>query len=120
MLLSVLANDRGSLAEQHLALLLGVYAGRLTQLRAGGLLPPPEGYLREVREICRDHDVLFIADEVVTGYGRIGHRHWFASGRFELDPDMITSAKGLTSGYVPMGAMIAAGRGAPSASSSSR
>lgn len=77
---------------------------------AGGVYLPPDGYLREVREICRDHDVLFIADEVVTGYGRIGHRHWFASGRFELDPDMITSAKGLTSGYVPMGAMIAAGR----------
>lgn len=75
---------------------------------AGGIYPPPEGYLREVREICRDHDVLFIADEVVTGYGRIGHGHWFASGRFELAPDIITSAKGLTSGYVPMGAMIAA------------
>ncbi len=75
---------------------------------AGGIYLPPEGYLREVRDICRDHDVLFIADEVVTGYGRIGHRHWFASTRFELDPDIITSAKGLTSGYVPMGAMIAA------------
>lgn len=75
---------------------------------AGGVYLPPEGYLREVREICRDHDVLFIADEVVTGYGRIGHGHWFASGRFELEPDIITTAKGLTSGYVPMGAMIAA------------
>lgn len=75
---------------------------------AGGIYLPPDGYLREVREICRDHDVLFIADEVVTGYGRIGHGHWFASGRFALEPDMITSAKGLTSGYVPMGAMIAA------------
>lgn len=75
---------------------------------AGGVYLPPDGYLREVREICRDHDVLFIADEVVTGYGRIGHGHWFASGRFDLQPDLITSAKGLTSGYVPMGAMIAA------------
>lgn len=75
---------------------------------AGGIYLPPDGYLREVREICRDHEVLFIADEVVTGYGRIGHGHWFASGRFGLEPDIITSAKGLTSGYVPMGAMIAA------------
>jgi len=75
---------------------------------AGGVYLPPEGYLREVREICRDHDVLFIADEVVTGYGRIGGREWFASGRFGLEPDMITTAKGLTSGYLPMGAMIAA------------
>lgn len=77
---------------------------------AGGIYLPPDGYLREVRDICRDHDVLFIADEVVTGYGRVAQGHWFASGRFALDPDMITSAKGLTSGYVPMGAMIAAGR----------
>ncbi|MFT4088535.1 MAG: aminotransferase class III-fold pyridoxal phosphate-dependent enzyme [Gordonia sp. (in: high G+C Gram-positive bacteria)] len=75
---------------------------------AGGVYLPPEGYLREVRDICRANDVLFIADEVVTGYGRIGHGHWFASGRFDLAPDMITSAKGLTSGYLPMGAMIAA------------
>ncbi|MFT3715028.1 MAG: aminotransferase class III-fold pyridoxal phosphate-dependent enzyme [Gordonia sp. (in: high G+C Gram-positive bacteria)] len=75
---------------------------------AGGVYLPPDGYLREVREICRDHDVLFVADEVVTGYGRIGAGEWFASGRFDLAPDMITSAKGLTSGYVPMGAMIAA------------
>ncbi|WP_415041238.1 aspartate aminotransferase family protein [Gordonia sp. (in: high G+C Gram-positive bacteria)] len=74
---------------------------------AGGVYLPPDGYLREVRDICRDHDVLFVADEVVTGYGRIGG-DWFASGRFDLAPDMITSAKGLTSGYVPMGAMIAA------------
>lgn len=75
---------------------------------AGGVYLPPEGYLREVREICRDHDVLFIVDEVVTGYGRIGHGHWFAASRFDLEPDIITTAKGLTSGYVPMGAMIAA------------
>lgn len=69
---------------------------------AGGLLPPPEGYLREVRDICREHDVLFIADEVITGFGRIGGA-WFASSRFDLEPDLMTTAKGLTSGYVPMG-----------------
>jgi adenosylmethionine-8-amino-7-oxononanoate aminotransferase len=72
---------------------------------AGGVYPPPEGYLAAVREICRRHDVLFVADEVVTGYGRVGT--WFASERFELDPDLITSAKGLSSGYLPIGAVIA-------------
>ena len=71
---------------------------------AGGVYPPPDGYLRAVREICRRHDVLFVADEVITGYGRVGQ--WFASGRFDLDPDLITTAKGLSSGYLPIGAVI--------------
>ncbi|CAM2910867.1 aspartate aminotransferase family protein [Prescottella defluvii] len=74
---------------------------------AGGIYLPPEGYLREVREICREHDILFVVDEVVTGFGRIGGS-WFASTRFDLQPDMITTAKGLTSGYVPMGAVFVA------------
>jgi putrescine aminotransferase len=76
---------------------------------AGGVYPPPDGYLAEVRQICRDNNVLFVADEVITGYGRIGGA-WFASTRFDLDPDMITTAKGLTSGYLPMGAVLIAGR----------
>jgi putrescine aminotransferase len=71
---------------------------------AGGVYPPPDGYLQAVREICRRHDVLYISDEVITGYGRTGE--WFASGRFGLDPDMITTAKGLSSGYAPIGAVI--------------
>jgi putrescine---pyruvate transaminase len=71
---------------------------------AGGVYPPPPGYLAAVREICRRHDVLFVSDEVITGYGRTGE--WFASGRFGLDPDIITSAKGLSSGYAPIGAVI--------------
>ncbi len=75
---------------------------------AGGVYLPPEGYLREVRDICREHDILFVADEVVTGFGRIAANEWFASGRFDLQPDMMTTAKGLTSGYVPMGALIVA------------
>ncbi|GAA1902745.1 MAG: aspartate aminotransferase family protein [Williamsia herbipolensis] len=74
---------------------------------AGGIYPPPDGYLSEVRDICREHDVLFVADEVVTGFGRIGGA-WFASSRFDLQPDMMTTAKGLTSGYVPMGALFVA------------
>jgi adenosylmethionine-8-amino-7-oxononanoate aminotransferase len=75
---------------------------------AGGVYPPPEGYLEQVRDICRRHDVLFVADEVITGFGRLGA--WFGSGRFALDPDMITTAKGLTSGYLPLGALIVSGR----------
>ncbi|GAB07701.1 aminotransferase class III-fold pyridoxal phosphate-dependent enzyme [Gordonia amarae] len=72
---------------------------------AGGIYLPPEGYLDEVRQICRDHDVLFVADEVITGFGRIGGS-WFASSRFSLEPDIMTTAKGLTCGYVPMGAVF--------------
>ncbi|MFF0609593.1 aspartate aminotransferase family protein [Nocardia tengchongensis] len=76
---------------------------------AGGVYLPPEGYLTEVRQICRDNDILFVADEVVTGFGRIGGS-WFASSRFGLEPDLMTTAKGLTSGYVPMGAVFIAPR----------
>ncbi|NLU81412.1 aminotransferase class III-fold pyridoxal phosphate-dependent enzyme [Rhodococcus sp. HNM0569] len=76
---------------------------------AGGIYLPPDGYLAEVREICRDNDILFVVDEVVTGFGRIGGE-WFASSRFDLAPDLMTTAKGLTSGYVPMGAVFVAPR----------
>ncbi|MGH3386300.1 MAG: aspartate aminotransferase family protein [Nocardioidaceae bacterium] len=76
---------------------------------AGGVYPPPDGYLAEVRDICREYDVLFVADEVVTGFARIGGA-WFASTRFDLQPDLVTTAKGLTSGYLPMGAVFVAPR----------
>lgn len=75
---------------------------------AGGVFAPPEGYLREVREICRDTGVLFVADEVITGFGRLGD--WFASSRWNLEPDLLTCAKGITSGYLPMGAVLASPR----------
>jgi adenosylmethionine-8-amino-7-oxononanoate aminotransferase len=75
---------------------------------AGGIYAPPPGYLDEVRAICRDRGVLFVADEVITGYGRVGSM--FASARWALDPDLILTAKGLTSGYLPMGAVLVAGR----------
>jgi putrescine---pyruvate transaminase len=75
---------------------------------AGGMYPPPEGYLARVQEICQEHDVLFVADEVITGFGRLGS--WLGSERFAIEPDMITTAKGLTSGYVPLGALIAGPR----------
>jgi putrescine aminotransferase len=75
---------------------------------AGGVLPPPAGYLERVQEICRANDVLLVADEVITGFGRLGE--WFGSERFGLQPDLVTVAKGLTSGYAPLGAVIASGR----------
>jgi adenosylmethionine-8-amino-7-oxononanoate aminotransferase len=75
---------------------------------AGGVLAPPPGYLDEVQAICRDAGCLFVADEIITSYGRCGH--WFASERFGIDPDLITFAKGSTSGYLPLGGVIAAGR----------
>jgi putrescine---pyruvate transaminase len=75
---------------------------------AGGVLAPPPGYLEQSRAICRDAGCLFVADEVITGFGRAGD--WFASGRFELDPDLITFAKGSTSGYLPLGGVIASRR----------
>jgi adenosylmethionine-8-amino-7-oxononanoate aminotransferase len=74
---------------------------------AGGVFHAPPGYLAKVREICRQTGVLFVADEVVTGFGRVGS--WFASERFDLDPDLIVCAKGITSGYLPLGALVAAG-----------
>jgi putrescine---pyruvate transaminase len=75
---------------------------------AGGVFHAPDGYLAKVRSICREAGVLFVADEVVTGFGRVGA--WFASERFGLDPDLIVCAKGITSGYLPLGALIASGR----------
>jgi adenosylmethionine-8-amino-7-oxononanoate aminotransferase len=75
-------------------------------LGAGGVFPPPEGYLSAARDVCREAGVLFIADEVITGFGRCGD--WFASTRFGLEPDLVTCAKGVTSGYLPLGAVIAA------------
>ena len=71
---------------------------------AGGVLLPPPGYLEEVRRVCRDRDVLFVADEVICGFGRVGD--WFASSRFGLEPDLVTFAKGVTSGYVQLGGVI--------------
>ncbi len=76
---------------------------------SGGVIVAPDGYFRRVWEICRKYDVLFIADEVVTAFGRLGH--WFASKEvFGVEPDLVTCAKGITSGYLPMGACLIADR----------
>ena len=71
---------------------------------AGGVIPPPPGYLLGLRELLRKNNILFVADEVITAFGRVGD--WFASGLWNLDPDLITLAKGITSGYLPLGATM--------------
>ncbi|MDQ5972914.1 MAG: hypothetical protein QG661_123 [Actinomycetota bacterium] len=75
---------------------------------SGGCFPPPPGYLERVREICDQYDVLMVADETITAFGRIGEM--FAMTRFGVTPDIITCAKGMTSGYSPLGAMITSER----------
>lgn len=75
---------------------------------AGGCFPPPPGYFERVREICDDYDVLLVSDEVICAFGRIGSM--FACQDFGYQPDIITCAKGMTSGYSPIGAMIATDR----------
>jgi beta-alanine--pyruvate transaminase len=70
-----------------------------------GVLPPPKGYLERLRAICDRHGILLIFDEVITGFGRLGHA--FAAERYGVTPDLVTFAKGITSGSVPMGGVIA-------------
>jgi adenosylmethionine-8-amino-7-oxononanoate aminotransferase len=75
---------------------------------SGGCFPPPPGYFERVREICDRYDVLLVSDEVICAFGRLGE--YFGAQRYGYQPDIITIAKGLTSGYVPLGAMIASDR----------
>jgi adenosylmethionine-8-amino-7-oxononanoate aminotransferase len=75
---------------------------------AGGCFTPPEGYFQRVREICDEYDVLMISDEVICAWGRLGE--WFGAERYDYHPDLITTAKGITSAYAPMGAVIASDR----------
>lgn len=71
---------------------------------AGGVIIPPETYWPEVQRICREHDILLIADEVITGFGRLGR--WFGHERLGFMPDLVTFAKGVTSGYIPLGGVL--------------
>ena len=75
---------------------------------AGGAFTPPEGYWRGVRELCDRYEILLCADEVITGFGRLGH--WFGSERYDIRPDLITMAKGLSSAYAAIGGVIATDR----------
>ena len=70
---------------------------------AGGCFPPPPGYFQRVREICDRYGVLLVSDDVISAFGRLGH--WFGGNRYGYEPDMVTMAKGLTSGYSPLGAL---------------
>jgi len=70
---------------------------------AGGVIVPPDSYWPEIKRICAERDILFIADEVICGFGRLGH--WFGSQHYGLEPDLISMAKGITSGYLPLGAV---------------
>jgi adenosylmethionine-8-amino-7-oxononanoate aminotransferase len=71
---------------------------------AGGAFTPPAGYFRGVREICDRHGILLCADEVITGFGRVGY--WFGSEKYDIRPDLLTSAKGLSSAYASIGAVV--------------
>ncbi|AEB43021.1 MULTISPECIES: aspartate aminotransferase family protein [Micromonospora] len=75
---------------------------------SGGCFPPPPGYFERVREICDAYDVLLVSDEVICSWGRLGE--YFGAVRYGYQPDIITTAKGITSGYAPLGAMIASDR----------
>ncbi len=75
---------------------------------AGGVMLPPDGYFDAVQRVCRERDVLLVADEVITGFGRLGR--WFGSERLGIAPDLMTCAKGISSGYIPLGAVIVSAR----------
>jgi taurine--2-oxoglutarate transaminase len=79
-----------------------------TVVGTNGILVPPEGYLAGVRELCDEHGIVMIADEVMTGFGRCGE--WFAVDRWDVVPDLITFAKGVNSGYVPLGGVLVSDR----------
>jgi putrescine aminotransferase len=82
---------------------VGAFVGEPVQ-GAGGVIVPPAGYWAEIQRICRQYDVLLVADEVICGFGRTGR--WFGSERFGIEPDVMTVAKGLSSGYLPIAAVL--------------
>ena len=86
---------------------------------AGGVHPPPEGYIEGVADLCAEHGILLVIDSVICAFGRLGT--WFGIERWpDVRPDMITFAKGVTSGYLPLGGVIVVGRGRRRRSSPSR
>ncbi|WP_298337137.1 aspartate aminotransferase family protein [Ferrimicrobium sp.] len=89
------------LGEEHVAAVIAEPV-----IGAGGVYPPPVGYFTSLREICDRHGVLLIADSVICGFGRLGS--WFGVERFDISPDLITFAKGVTSGYLPLGGVVVA------------
>lgn len=106
-LTSLLLDEVGEVIEREGADTIAMIIAEPVQ-NAGGCLQPPDGYWAGLREICDHHGILLLADEVITGFGRLGE--WFAVERFGAEPDLITTAKGLTSAYAPMGAVLASER----------
>jgi adenosylmethionine-8-amino-7-oxononanoate aminotransferase len=101
--IDALADVIGAVGPERIA---GFYAEPV--IGAGGVRPARPGYLKEARAMIADAGALYISDEVITGFGRIGD--WFAANRFSLNPDLIIFAKGVTSGYAPLGGVIASPR----------
>ena len=103
------ANDDPADLERALDELGGRAAAFLGEpmIGAGGAIPAPDGYWEAVERICRDRGVLLVADEVISGFGRLGR--WFGCERYGFTPDLMTCAKGISSGYVPLGAVVVAG-----------
>jgi adenosylmethionine-8-amino-7-oxononanoate aminotransferase len=96
----------GRLLEERGAEVAGFFGEPV--IGAGGVRPPTEGYWDGVQRLCRKHDVLLVADEVITGFGRLGE--WFGCRRLGIEPDLIVGAKGVTSGYQPLGVVVAGPR----------
>ena len=97
------ANDIEEIIEREGADTIAAFIAEPLQ-NTGGCFPPPPGYWQEIREICDRHGILLISDEVICAFGRLGHM--YGSDRYGYQPDIITVAKGLTSGYAPLGAML--------------
>jgi adenosylmethionine-8-amino-7-oxononanoate aminotransferase/carbon monoxide dehydrogenase subunit G len=94
-----LAAELGRLGPTNVAAFIGEPV-----VGAGGVIPPPDGYWPAVARLCAEQDVLLIDDEVITGFGRLGR--WFGCERFGIDPDLFVFAKGVTSGYLPLGGVV--------------
>ena len=92
-----------TMIEEHGADQIAAFIGEPIQ-GAGGVIIPPDSYWPEIQRICRENDILLIADEVICGFGRTGN--WFGSETFGIEPDIMTIAKGMTSGYLPMGGSV--------------
>jgi adenosylmethionine-8-amino-7-oxononanoate aminotransferase len=104
----MLVGEFRAVIAQHGADTIGAFVAEPVQA-SGGVIVPPPGYLKRMRDLCRDNDILYISDEVVTGFGRLGHV--FASEDvYGIEPDMITFAKGVTSGYFPLGGVMISDR----------
>ena len=96
----------GEVVERHPGEVAGFFGEPVRG--AGGVYPPPSGYWERVQALCREHDVLLVVDEVVTGFGRVGTD--FGCARFEIAPDLVCLAKGISSGYAPLGAVLSGAR----------